>query len=139
MRMTEHCIFCDIVAGKVPAEVISESPHTIAIVPRDIESPGHTLILPKRHTRDLTTIAHADLLNLMNFTQALSNFLVTKGGFDGVNILHASGLAAQQSVAHFHLHLIPRRLGDGLNAWPMLPGASNGLRPISWAEIKPDA
>ena len=119
--------------------MIGESPHTIAIVPRDIESSGHTLILPKRHTRNLTTIAHADLLNLMTFTQALSNFLVTEGGFDGVNILHASGVAAQQSVAHFHLHLIPRRLGDELNAWPTLPGAQQGLAPIAWSKIKPDA
>ena len=62
----------------------------------------------------------------MIFTQALSNFLVTKGSVDGVNSLHASGLAAQQSVARFHLHLIPRRLSDGLNAWPTLPGASKG-------------
>ena len=137
--MNEHCIFCDIVAGQAPAEVISESPHTIAIVPRDIESPGHTLILPKRHTHDLTTIAHADLLDLMVFTQALSKFLVTEVGFDGVNILHASGVAAQQSVSHFHLHLIPRRLGDGLNAWPTLPGALEGLAPIAWSKIKPDA
>lgn len=137
--MTEHCIVCDIVAGRAPVEVISESPHTIAIVPRDIESPGHTLILPKRHTRDLTTIAHADLLNLMTFTQALSNFLVTEVGFDGVNILHASGVAAQQSVSQFHLHLIPRRLGDGLNAWPTLPGALEGLAPSAWFKIKPDA
>ena len=74
--MTERCIFCDIVAGRAPVEVISESPHTIAIVPRDIESPGHTLILPKHHTRDLTTIAHADLLSLMTFAQSLSNFLI---------------------------------------------------------------
>ena len=119
--------------------MIRESPHTIAIVPRDIESPGHTLLLPKRHTRNLTTIAHADLLNLITFTQALSNFLVTEVGFDGVNILHASGVAAQQSVSQFHLHLIPRRLGDGLNAWPTLPGALEGLAPSAWFKIKPDA
>ena len=128
MRVTEHGIFCDRVGRKAPAGVIRESPHTIAIVPRGIESPGHILILPKRHTRDLATIARSGLLNRMMFTQALSNFLVTKGGLDGVNSLHASGLAAQQSVAHFHPHLIPRRLSDGLNAWPTLPGASNGQR-----------
>ena len=71
--MTEHCIICDIVAGRAPAEVIRESPHTIAIAPLDIESLGHTLILPKRHTRGLTTIAHADLLHLAGFPESMPN------------------------------------------------------------------
>ena len=71
--MTERCIFCDIVAERAPAEVIRESPHTIAIAPRDVESPGHTLILRKRHTRDLTTIAHAYLLHLMDFRRSVPN------------------------------------------------------------------
>ena len=44
--------------------------------------------------------------------------LKTKGIADGINILHASGKSAQQSVPHFHIHLFPRKEGDGIEAWP---------------------
>ena len=51
-------------------------------------------------------------------------------GYDGVNLLNASGESAGQSVPHFHIHIIPRKKGDGIDAWPAFSGARRNLKEV---------
>ena len=132
---SEPCIFCEIVAGRSPASIICENEHVMAIAPREIEAPGHTLLIPKRHSANLLDIPPDDLNHVLQFAKGLASYLNQANESDGFNLLHASGEAAQQSVEHFHMHLIPRQTNDGLNTWPTLPGAKTSLRPIAWSAL----
>jgi histidine triad (HIT) family protein len=84
---------------------------------------GHTIIAPVTHIED---IYHDDPDILKKLTVACKEIALLynkKLGATRVNLLHASGLSAQQSVQHLHFHLISRFDDDGLNAWPDLPGS----------------
>ena len=63
------------------------------------------------------------LTSLMRTVKKVSEHLVEKCGYDGLNLLNASGGSAGQSVPHFHIHIIPRKGGDGIDAWPRFDGA----------------
>ena len=78
------------------------------------------LIIPKKHYENIFDIPEKDLKNLMGTIKKISNKLKDNWNVQGINILHASGKAAQQSVLHFHIHLIPRFENDGVEAWPKL-------------------
>ena len=63
----------------------------------------------------------------MNTIKKISNHYVNNCGYEGCNIINASGKEAQQSVFHLHFHIIPRKKDDGVNAWPDFKGATNEL------------
>ena len=66
----------------------------------------------------------------MNTVKKVSLHLTEKCGYDGVNLLNASDESAGQSVPHFHIHIIPRKNGDDIDAWPRLDGAKQGIEEI---------
>ena len=121
------CVFCDIIRGKAPAQIIYEDGVSFAFAPRFPISAGHTLIVPKAHAADLFDIAPDALVAVILATQRIARALLECGA-EGVNLLHASRLAAQQSVFHFHIHLVPRYAGDGLDLW--LAGKSMYSGPV---------
>ncbi|GIW65487.1 MAG: hypothetical protein KatS3mg094_006 [Candidatus Parcubacteria bacterium] len=82
---------------------------------------GHTLIVPKKHYESLYDIPEKDLIELIKTSKKLTLAYKRKIKATGVNLLHASGKDAQQSVFHFHLHLFPRFKNDNLDTWPKLP------------------
>jgi len=102
------CPFCAIVAGEEPATIVHEWPYALAIVPLEPVTEGHTLVLPKAHTKDFTTSMDGLLWAMVGAAK-----LARKMGGD-VNLITSRGPAATQSVFHLHLHLVPRREGDGL-------------------------
>src|SRR3989344_7693685 len=81
-------------------------------------SRGHSLIIPKKHFKNIFDIDDKELKDIIITTKKISKLLKDKLNADGVNILHASGKSAQQSVFHFHLHLVPRYKNDRLDTWP---------------------
>jgi len=113
-------LICQLVAHEIPSWVIYEDSVAICFLPLEVEAYGHTLIAPKSHYTDVFTAPAEILCGLMTMTQRLSLHFKSLGA-SGINLLHASGVAAQQSVFHLHFHLIPRFDNDGLNAWPQLP------------------
>lgn len=119
------CVFCGIVDGSAPAHVYREDEHCMAIIPRKIEVDGHLLVLTKRHYIGIADIPSDLLSSLMEFVKVICTELERDGQCGGFNILNASGPAAQQSVPHFHVHILPRSHNDGINAWPVLPGGRN--------------
>ncbi len=108
------CIFCRIVAGEIPAQVVSEDERTISFMDVHPGSRGHALVIPRRHTRDLWEIDQEDLAAVMQAAQRLALRVRERLGADGVNLINSSGAAAWQTVFHFHVHVLPRYENDPL-------------------------
>ncbi len=113
--MSESCIFCEIVKGDSPCTKIYEDEHVLAFLDINPVSENHTLIISKGHYVDLYDIPEDELVHLLVAAKRIALRFQSEHGVQGVNVLHASGAAAQQSVNHFHLHIVPRRIGDGLD------------------------
>ena len=77
-------------------------------------SKGHTLVIPKNHIADIFEIDEATLDKISNVAKTIAQKMKDNLGVDGVNLYHASGIHAEQSVFHFHLHVIPRRKDDSI-------------------------
>ena len=114
----KECVFCKIIEEKLEAHKIFEDEKVICILDRKPISKGHCLIIPKRHSDDIFDIADDDLKHIIIATKKVANILKTKLNAKGINILHASNKVAQQSVFHFHIHIVPRYEDDGLDTWP---------------------
>jgi histidine triad (HIT) family protein len=114
----ENCIFCKIIKGEIPAKKVYEDEKVLAFLDVNPVSRGHTLIIPKKHFENIFDIEEESLKEIINASKKISIFLKEKLNADGVNLLHASGKDAQQSVFHFHLHVVPRYKGDNLDTWP---------------------
>ena len=115
-----ECNFCKIVSGILPSYKIYEDKNTLAFAPlkEDIISPRHLVLIPKNHYNDIYDISKEELIHIILATKTIAQKLKERYKAEGINILHASGQAAQQSSFHFHLHLIPRYEDDGLDTWP---------------------
>ncbi|MGE2736703.1 HIT family protein [Mycolicibacterium vaccae] len=110
------CVFCAIVAGDAPAIRIWEDDEFLALLDIRPFTRGHTLVIPKRHTVDLTDTPPATLARLTEIGQRIALAARSSGlHADGNNIAINDGKAAFQSVFHIHLHVVPRRDGDKLS------------------------
>ena len=109
------CIFCKIIEGKIPCHKIYEDKEFLGFLDINPKCEGHMLIIPKEHYENIFDIPEEILKNLIATAQKIAKKLKNSSKAEGVNLLHASGKSAQQSVFHFHFHLLPRRTGDGLD------------------------
>ena len=117
------CLFCKIVAGEIPATIIAESERAIAFMDINPATRGHALVVPRDHARDIHEIGGEDLAAVATMAQEIGGRLVRRLGADGVNLLNSNGPAAWQTVFHFHMHVIPRYVGDPLRLpWAPSPG-----------------
>lgn len=123
MENQEGCVFCGLIAQA--KALLDENEHFVAFEPKEIEAPGHMLIVSKQHVEGLEALDLASGASLLDMVRRLSA-ASRKEGFMSFNLLNASGKAAQQSVGHAHLHFIPRKDGDGLNAWPDFEAGAQG-------------
>lgn len=118
-----ECIFCKIIAGELPATIIDEDEHTVAFMDISPATPGHALVIPRRHARDLLEIELAELQAVATAAQRLARRMRHGLGADGVNLINSCGQAAWQTVFHFHIHVVPRYQGDPLKLpWVPAPG-----------------
>lgn len=116
--MTKGCIFCAIVAGDAPAEVIYEDAATVAFLDIVQATDGHALVVPRDHYPDLFDLPPDVAAALMRAAQNVACILRAALDVDGVNIVNASGAVAWQSVEHVHFHVIPRyRIDDLTPPW----------------------
>lgn len=124
------CVFCRIAAGEVPGRKVFEDGHTLAFLDIAGDVDGHILVIPKKHVRSLLDCDGETLGRVMETVKKVSGHLVENCGYDGVNLLNASGESAGQSVPHFHIHIIPRKTGDGIDAWPKFAGAKRDVEDV---------
>jgi histidine triad (HIT) family protein len=114
------CIFCKILAGELPAQIVDEDERTVAFMDIAPATRGHALVIPRAHSTDLRSVAGEDLAAVALAAQRLAGRMGERLGADGVNLLNACGSAAWQTVFHFHVHVIPRYDGDPLRL-PWVP------------------
>ena len=117
------CVFCKIIAGELPSLKVYEDHATLVIMDIANDVDGHMVAMPKKHVDSFLDCDKATLDRLMETVRGISTHCVEGCGYDGVNLLNASGESAGQSVPHFHIHIIPRKRGDGIDAWPRFDGA----------------
>jgi histidine triad (HIT) family protein len=110
----QDCIFCQIIAGEIPAQIIHEDEKTVAFMDINPATRGHVLAVPRRHVRNLLEIDPGDLEAVALTAKRVAARMPDRLGADGVNLLNACGRAAWQTVFHFHMHVIPRYDGDPL-------------------------
>ena len=115
--MKQDCIFCKIVNNEADSFKIYEDDKVLAFLDINPTSVGHTLIIPKYHYENVFDIPKEILEKIVSVTKMLAEKYKEKLSATGVNILHASGKDAQQSVFHFHMHLVPRYPQDGMDLW----------------------
>lgn len=115
-----NCIFCAIVEGRSPSETVYEDEHAIAFMDINPALDGHTLVIPRAHTPDLWEIGEDEAGKVMAAAVRVAASIRKALRPDGINIMHATGVVAFQSVFHFHLHLIPRFVGDPIRM-PFVP------------------
>jgi histidine triad (HIT) family protein len=123
--MADDCIFCKIVAGELPSAKVYEDDRTYAFMDIAPWTRGHALVIPKAHARDLGEIEQEDLAAVAATAKKIAELQRERLGAEGVNLLNAYGAAAWQTVFHFHMHVIPRYAGDGMQL-PARPGAGGG-------------
>ena len=99
------CIFCKIINGSIPSYKIYEDELVMAFLDINPDSPGHTLIIPKKHFQDLTSIDEITLNHIMNIAKDLKLKLEEKLHCSGMTLVQNNGEI--QEVKHFHLHLKP--------------------------------
>jgi histidine triad (HIT) family protein len=117
------CIFCKIVAGEIPAQILEQDQHTLTFMDIAPATRGHALVIPKRHASDLWEIEPDELSAVAEAARRQSLRARDRLGADGVNLLNSCGSAAWQTVFHFHMHVIPRYVGDPLKLpWEPTPG-----------------
>lgn len=109
----EDCLFCKIVSGVIPAEVVGETVHSLAF--RDVEpaAPTHVLVVSRRHVPDVASLGAASADELADAV-ALAARVADREGLPGYRLVANTGEAAQQSVFHAHLHVI----GGRTLSWP---------------------
>lgn len=100
------CIFCKIIAGEIPSYKIYEDDLVLAFLDINPYNPGHTLIIPKKHTLDIYSIDNELLMHIMNKARDIAKLVTEKLGADGFTLIQNNGFV--QEVKHFHLHMIPK-------------------------------
>ena len=123
------CIFCKIINGEIPSYKIYENDKVYAFLDIAKDADGHTLVIPKKHVSDIMEADNETLAAVMEGIKVIADHYVSLG-YDGVNVMNASGEAAEQSVFHLHFHIIPRKKDDGFSTWPKLPGAKEELSEV---------
>lgn len=111
----EECIFCKIINNEIPSYKIYEDDLVLAFLDINPASKGHVLIIPKKHTKDIFEIEEKYLERIILVSKRIADKMKDSFGIDGVNLYHASGVNAEQTVFHFHLHVIPRRENDNIH------------------------
>ena len=129
MAAQEDCLFCGIVAGEVPAEIVDSDEDTVAFMDINPATRGHALVVPREHSRDLMDVSDSDLQSTMLAARRLARRMDETLRPDGFNLLNSCRPAAWQTVFHFHVHVIPRYDDDPLRLpWTPGPGDEEEIR-----------
>jgi histidine triad (HIT) family protein len=112
------CLFCDIIAGELPAFVVLDEAATVGFLDTHPLFPGHVLVVPRSHVDSYDDAGAPILAALAMATQRVSRAVQEATGAVGTFI--ATNVRVSQSVPHLHFHVVPRTRGDGLRGffWP---------------------
>ena len=125
-----ECIFCKITYGEIPCMNVYEDDFTLAFMDIAKDVDGHILVVTKKHFKNVLDCDEETICAVMKTVKKVSNHLIEHCGYEGVNLLNASDESAGQSVPHFHIHIIPRKRNDGIDAWPRFEGAKEDIKTV---------
>jgi histidine triad (HIT) family protein len=108
----DECVFCKIVARKLPGHILYEDEEYIAFLDISPFSAGHTLVCPKRHGETVWDMNSDEIGGLFMLASRISRAIVAAVGADGFRFVQNNGEAANQVVAHVHVHVIPVLMED---------------------------
>jgi histidine triad (HIT) family protein len=108
----EKCVFCRIIARKLPASIVYENENYIAFMDRSPFNEGHTLVCPKKHGETVWDMSEPEIGGLFALAARISKAVMKATASDGFRFVQNNGEAANQMVAHVHVHMIPVRLSD---------------------------
>jgi len=120
----DDCIFCKLAHGEIPSTTIYEDKEFRVYFDIAPATKGHCLIIPKEHYQDVYEIDAETAGKLFALATVVARGLKKVLKCDGMNIMQNNGTVAGQTVFHFHLHLIPRYEGDGVD-FHYAPGEAN--------------
>jgi histidine triad (HIT) family protein len=136
---SEDCLFCKIIAGDIPADIVDSDEKTVAFLDINPATRGHALVVPRKHAANLMEIEPEELEAVTVAAQRLAKRMKQTLKPAGFNVLNSCGTAAWQSVFHFHIHVVPRYPGDPLVLpWKPAAGDPEKLKSIA-EEISTDA
>ena len=110
----DGCVFCAIVDGRAPAHRLLEDEHTVSFLNIAPATVGHALVVPRRHAEGLWDLEDDEHARVARAASRVARLLRVALAPAGVNLVHATGTAAWQSVFHFHVHVVPRYRADEL-------------------------
>lgn len=116
------CVFCGILAGEIPAQKVHETASAAAILDINPVAPGHVLVMPRAHHETLVDLPPELAAELARSVQEVARGVLKATGAEGCNVLMNNRRCAGQAIDHAHIHVIPRRAGDGIKFnWPAKP------------------
>ena len=120
-----ECIFCRLIAGEIPSALVDEDDLTLAFMDIGQVNPGHVLVATRRHAATLLDISPAEAAAVMQTAQRIAHAVHSAFAPPGLTLLQANGHEGDQTVGHFHMHVVPRHAHDGIAlSWPRKePGA----------------
>lgn len=129
-EIREDCVFCRMGSDEIRGLRICEDDRVFAILDLAKDYDGHILVIPREHYRYVTDCPEELNCQIWSMVRKISRHLVECCGYDGVDIMSANS-PVSQSLPHLHIHLIPRKTGDGLGdpgEWPSPSGAKEDVR-----------
>jgi len=131
----DNCIFCKIVSKNIPAHIIYEDSVVVALLDIAQTTPGHSLIILKAHSDNITKASETDLAHAMKVVKRIvSKQLEVLPNIIGVNVINNVLAGSGQSVMHTHIHMVPRFKGDEFSVkWVNNTGSVN---PKTMEELK---
>jgi histidine triad (HIT) family protein len=114
---TEHpgCTFCALIQGSAEVSICHEDADALAFMDIQPVNNGHVLVVPRQHYESLVDVPREIGMHLFQVTMRLANAVRQVSGCDDMNIVVSSGPAAGQDEPHYHVHIIPRKEGDGFD------------------------
>ncbi len=114
------CVFCKIVAGQIPSTRVDEDEHTLAFMDIGQVNPGHVLLTVKKHAENIYALDDAQAAAVARSSARVARAIRDAFKPAGLSVYQANGKPAGQTVFHYHVHLLPRHEGDGMElTWPV--------------------
>jgi histidine triad (HIT) family protein len=134
--MAENCVFCKIIRKEAPANIVYEDKAVVAFLSNRPVNEGHTLVVPKKHYRDVYDIPEGEAGNLFAITKRLAQAVKDSMKTEGIRIVQNNGEAAGQVVFHVHIHIIPLKPRDDLHNSGVYRNPTNAR---NFGELEKDA
>jgi histidine triad (HIT) family protein len=114
-----QCIFCRLISRAIPAAIVFEDEQTLAFMDLGQVNTGHVLVASKRHAATLLDLSAEEAAAVMRTAHHIAGAIAITFDPPGLTLLQANGQEGEQTVFHFHMHVVPRHSGDGIAlTWP---------------------